>query len=288
MTIDVSNPTTETYEAILATLLVCDWGIRAWTLLEAMRGRFGLYILCRDNCVVHLEHVLKCVTREGRIDLITLFLGRSYLFPPMDLTDFEIFGVNIAGENESKTAKGFLSIGEAAALLSHRHATQAGDDLFIWSLMIDDFENESPVEMWKRQVGKKIPTGFLISSAQRVQGYRGLGWAPYLPVVLPQTKQSNANGRSYPAYDGGETSRGTIDREGLRAKWLVYEISDDFHSSKAYKQHLSQYLGGFKWGALLQVMPCSGPRNIAVPYRGALGAVVVVCGSHDKITWEWK
>ncbi|KAL8673505.1 MAG: hypothetical protein Q9168_002062 [Polycauliona sp. 1 TL-2023] len=288
MTIDVSNPTIKTYEAILATLLVCDWGVRAWTLLEAMRGRFGLYLLCRDNRIVYMKDLLKSVTQEGRVDLITLFLGRDYLFPALDLSCIEILGTNIASEENLQTARGFISIDEAAALLSHRHATWKGDDLLIWSLMIDDFPNKSPVEMWRGQIGKEIRTGSLISSAQRVQDHRGLGWAPYLPTALPHTTQSTVGAKSYPAYDGCETSSGLISDDGLRAKWLVYEISDDFHSSKTYMQHLSPYLGGYESGALLQAMPCRGPRNVPVPYRGALGAVVVVCGSHNKIAWEWK
>jgi hypothetical protein len=39
MQIDASDLTVELMEAIIATVLVCDWNMRAWTLLEAMRKK---------------------------------------------------------------------------------------------------------------------------------------------------------------------------------------------------------------------------------------------------------
>ena len=226
MTIDISDHTMDAYESILATLLVCDWSVRAWTLLEAMRGIFDLDILCLRNRVISLEKVFKSVHAEGRVDLVTLFLSRGYMFPPMAIVDFELFpGKPFTSSLERKIEDGFLTIGEAA-LLSHRHATRDGDDLLIWSLLIGDLEDESPIEMWKRQVGKRIPTGSLISSTQRVKGYPGLNWAPYLPTVLQHIKEPGSVSKVYPAYNGSETSNGIITKEELRVKWLVYCISD--------------------------------------------------------------
>jgi len=301
MTIDISDQTMDAYESILATLLVCDWSLRAWTLLEAMRGRFSLYVLCLHNRVISLEKLFKSVCAEGRIDLVILFLGRDYLFPPMAIANFELFpGKPITSELLQEIEDGFLSIGEAAALLSHRHATRDGDDLLIWSLLIGDVADESPVEMWKRQVGKRIPTGSLISSAQRVQGHPGLGWAPYLPTVLQHIRESSNVSKVYPAYDGSETYDGVITIEGLRAKWLVHHIPDlvalgtpervrqSSRLSNLYAEIAKQYLRGFKWGAMLQPLPCKGPRNVAPRYRGVLGHVTVICGSHDGATWEWR
>ncbi|KAL9012303.1 MAG: hypothetical protein Q9173_002924 [Seirophora scorigena] len=298
MTIDITDPTMTAYESILAALLVCDWGVRAWTLLEAMRGRSGLYLLCLHNRVISLRELLKSVHAGGRIDLVTFFLGRDYLVPPMAIANTELFGEIITSEIEQEIEDGFVSMGEAAALLSHRHATRDGDDLLIWSLLIGDLEDESPVEMWKRQVGKRIPTGSLISSAQRVQDHPGLSWAPYRPTALQATSN---NSQVYPAYDGSETGQGLITEEGLRAKWLVHHLPDrasfmppgrkDMQVSgpaSPYAEIADWYLDGFRWGALLQAMPRRGPRNIPSRYRGALGHVVVVCGSHDGASWEWK
>ncbi|KAI4112703.1 MAG: hypothetical protein LQ345_006185 [Seirophora villosa] len=298
MTIDIADPTMTAYESILAALLVCDWGVRAWTLLEAMRGRSGLYILCLHNRVISLRELLKSVHAGGRIDLVTFFLGREYLFPPMAIANTELFGEIVTSEIEQEIEDGFVSMGEAAALLSHRHATRDGDDLLIWSLLIGDLEDQSPVEMWKRQVGKRIPTGSLISSAQRVQDHPGLSWAPYRPTALQATSN---NSKVYPAYDGSETGQGLITEEGLRAKWLVHHLPDRATfippgrkgmqvsgPASSYHEIAKWYLEGFRWGALLQAMPRRGPRNIPSRYRGVVGHVVVVCGSHDGAFWEWK
>jgi hypothetical protein len=220
MIIDISNPTIQVYERILATLLVCDWSIRAWTLLETMRGRSGIYLLCLENRFVSVYDLLKSVHNGGRIDLATLFVTRGYLFPSADLGDFELFPGRIVPDPEGCEVKNsFVSIGEAASLLSHRHATRGADDLLIWSLLIGDLEDESAIEMWKRQVGKRINTGSLISSAQRLAGHLGLGWAPSQPNASRQSDDnSRLSSKTYPAYDGAETLRGLITAQGLRAK----------------------------------------------------------------------
>ncbi|MCJ1460833.1 hypothetical protein MMC28_011215 [Mycoblastus sanguinarius] len=301
MTIDISNPTIHAYESILAALLVCDWGIRAWTLLEAMRGRYGLFVLCRYNKLINLHQLLKSVHDDGRMDLVNLFLARDYLFPPMAISGFELFpGRPVTGEVEREIEEGFVSIGEAAALLSHRHATRDGDDLLIWSLLIGDIEDDSPIAMWERQVGKSIPTGSLVSSAQRIHGHPGLGWAPFSPTALQRINGQSTSSKVYPAYDGCETSNGLITQEGLRAKWLTYVFAKVTASSVdkgemqdsglpgPFMDIAAQHLRGYKWGALLQPMPRNGPRTIPVSYRESLGQVVVVCGSLDKTVWEWK
>ena len=300
MTIDISRPTIRAYETILATLLVCDWGIRAWTLLEAMRGRYGLFVLCHQNKLINLHQLLISVHENGRMDLVNLFLARDYLFPPLAISDFELFGVPVTTEAEKETEQGFVSIGDAAALLSHRHATRDDDDLLIWSLLIGDIEDNSPIAMWERQVGKRIPTGSLVSSAQRIQDHPGLGWAPYSPTALQKVNENDHGSKVYPAYDGTETFRGLITAEGLRAKWLTYEFLIPAALTPCEEESpnpnlpgpcisiAARHLSGYKWGALLQTMPCQGPRNIPVAYPESLGWVVVVCGSQGKVVWEWK
>ena len=46
MSIDGSDLSIEVCETIMGTLMVCDWNLRAWTILEAFRGRENMYILC--------------------------------------------------------------------------------------------------------------------------------------------------------------------------------------------------------------------------------------------------
>ncbi len=235
------------------------------------------------------------------MDLINLFLARDYLFPPMAISGFELFpGRPVTGEVEREIEEGFVNIGEAAALLSHRHATRDGDDLLIWSLLIGDIEDDSPIAMWERQVGKRIPTGSLISSAQRIKGHPGLGWAPFSPTALQRIDEQSTNLKVYPAHNGGETYDGLITTEGLRAKWLIYEFPNvtastvdegDFQDSSLPGPCMdiaAQRLRGYKGGALLQTMPRKGPRNIPVSYRESLGWLVVVCGLLDNSVWEWK
>ena len=283
---------------MLATLLVSDWGIRAWTLLEAMRGRHGLFVLCRHNRLINLHQLLKSVHDNGRIDLVNLCLARDYLFPPMAISGFELFpGYPITSDVEREIEEGFVNFGEAAALLSHRHATRDGDDLLIWSLLIGDIEDVSPIAIWERQVGKQIATGSLISSAQRIQGHPGLGWAPFSPTALQRLDEQSAGSKTYPAYDGGETWEGLITPEGLRAQWLTFVFPTV--TAPNVDEGAMQYTSlpepcvdiaaqGYTWGALLQAMPRQGPRTIPVSYRDSLGSVVVVCGSLDKAVWEWK
>lgn len=301
MTIDISDSGMAAYETVLATLLVCDWGIRAWTLLEAIRGRKGLFVLCCYNRCVNLHELLKMVHNDGRMDLINLFVARDYLLPPAVTSDLEIFGLLIRNEEDKALEDGFVNIGTAAALLSHRHATRDGDDLLIWSLLLGDIEDENPIAMWKRQVGNSIPTGTLVSSAQRIQGHPGLGWTPFTPTAVQRASGQRTNSKVYPAHDGHETFNGLITKEGLRAKWLTYVFPVVLMASSVDQQTMQgcgppkpivdlaeQYLHEYERGALLQSMPSRGPRTVPVGYRGSLGWLLVVCGSHDEITWEWK
>ncbi|KAK6713609.1 hypothetical protein SNK04_004573 [Fusarium graminearum] len=55
-------------ESILCTLLACDWNVRAWTLLEALRGRKNIHILCKSgdhNTEISLREVLQVVSTYG-------------------------------------------------------------------------------------------------------------------------------------------------------------------------------------------------------------------------------
>jgi hypothetical protein len=62
MAIDVHDSVITVQESILTTVLVCDWNVRAWTTLEALRGRKSLYVLCKEDCVVSLHDVAQRVS----------------------------------------------------------------------------------------------------------------------------------------------------------------------------------------------------------------------------------
>ena len=71
MTLDIFNITTEICEKILAVLLMCDWNMRAWTMLEAMRGRSDLYIFGQDDRIIRMVEILRVLQDSGRIDLLS-------------------------------------------------------------------------------------------------------------------------------------------------------------------------------------------------------------------------
>ena len=56
MTLRATDLTTEYQESILVAVLLCDWNMRGWTLLEALRGRNHVGILCQDNQVLQFAH----------------------------------------------------------------------------------------------------------------------------------------------------------------------------------------------------------------------------------------
>ncbi|KAI1614443.1 hypothetical protein EDD36DRAFT_382566 [Exophiala viscosa] len=304
MSIDISDPDAKICEQLLATLLISDWNMRAWTLLESMRGRRSLYLLCLDDKVIKLYDVLQTVYQRGRIEVAIPFLTRSYLLPPDDITGMELFegGGSVATEEDRQIAEGFISIGEATVLLSHRHATRDEDDLLIWSLLVGDIEGDA-AEMWKRQVGKSVSTGALVSSAPRLQSTPGLRWAPCRPTMARRSADASSpvHEKTYLAYGGGDSKSGEITTNGLRARWLTFRFSvaDPGAGSSVPPNEIDSvieglrvvkelHLEGFAKGILLQVCPSGGPSNVPLPYPGSNNHVIVVGGSHDGIGWEWR
>lgn len=306
MTIDIAALTMELRESILSILSVSDWNVRAWTLLEAMRGRNNIHLLYKDNQVVCFEELLRSVHQEGRIDIVILFLTSQHLIPHLKPDDYEIFPGHggLASDEDRRTQMGFISIGEGSILLSHRHASRKGDDILIWSLLVNEKAMKNVDQLWKSQLGIEIPTGFLISSTPRIQGSRGLGWAPCSPTVQPSSSlSSNLTSESvYLSYDGGDTGRGLMTVEGLQAKWLVHKfptltedepVIDPKTNSTSIIARINEltakHLKTYTWGALLQPCANRGPRSTPAQYRGnARGPLLAVYGSSDKRCWEWK
>lgn len=312
MKVDITALTMELQESILSILLVCDWNVRAWTLLEAMRGRNKIHLLCKGNQVVRFEELLRSVHEEGRIDIVILFLTSQHLIPHLEPDDYEIFPGygGLASDEDRRTQMGLISIGEGSILLSHRHASRKGDDILIWSLLIAQKAIKNVDQLWKNQLGTEIPTGFLILSTPRIQGSRGLGWAPCSPTVQASPSlNSNLTGDEsvYLPYDGGDSGRGLITVKGLQAKWLVHKfpitsvaedepVIDPKKTSRTsiiiprIREIAAQHLGNYIWGALLQPCANRGPRNLPAQYRGNArgGRLLAMCGSSDNRCWEWK
>jgi hypothetical protein len=143
-----------------ALFLVCDWNVRAWTLLEGIRGRRNIHLLCRDDKVISLKRLLLDIYHHGAIDIATLSLAARHLLPARPWIDPELeehISGTTGAEREARikdfedvvressftqwgemNERGFVHIDEAGGLLSHRLASRPGDDVVIWSLLLGD------------------------------------------------------------------------------------------------------------------------------------------------------
>jgi hypothetical protein len=66
---DLMAVTPDSSEQLLAVLLVADWNVRAWTLLEGLRGRNNIYLLLAGNAVVSFPSLCRAVFETGAMDL---------------------------------------------------------------------------------------------------------------------------------------------------------------------------------------------------------------------------
>ncbi|KAL9622443.1 MAG: hypothetical protein Q9160_003119 [Pyrenula sp. 1 TL-2023] len=306
MSIDISNTAIDACEAILAVLLVCDWSLRAWTLLEAIRGH-ELYILCKEDQIIELVDAITLVRQAGRIELPLLYGNRDYLLQHPDInllaqeSDLFDIGDTRVIPLDLELTRGFIGIGEAAELLSHRHPTRDGDDLLIWSLLIGDLEAADAETLWKRQIGTDIHVGSLISSAPRLKCF-GLSWAPSRPFLRSTTETPGGGPRVYEPFEGGNTIKGQITPEGLSARWLIFQfqaaeymgVRSRANSVEDPKFHErmqtigNQHLAGYTWGVLLATGPRGSLNAARIVSPKCEGQLLVICASHNGDSWEWR
>lgn len=316
--IDMSSPTIQNMETLLSVLLVCDWNVRAWTMLEAIRGSESIYLLCKDNKLINLRETLVNVHEEGSIDIAVLLGSAQHLLPQKDPTSSK-------------------EIEEAGYLLSQRHASRADDEVVIWNLLTGGPGHKDPVTLWKSQT--HLRTGFLMSSADRIQGWAGFSWAPRSPYIRPQVCSVALGGGKeqeyticFPSYDGMGSFYARITERGLYGKWQVMDIDsailesyfddccqmaldldDEFDASPGIQETstdsdrdvgifahpdeacayrvMEELLNGFVKVRLLRPLAEDG----ATPYGGgtqrgeSFGLLAVICVSVDGgETWEWK
>ncbi|KAH6676319.1 hypothetical protein B0J14DRAFT_352125 [Halenospora varia] len=255
LTDDITTPSAvKISEAILVALLVCDWNVRGWTFLEACRGKEALYLLCKNNKVCALADLLKIVSKSGNLELLNLFISASHLIPPPP----EVLAFHRRTQFDNLLM--FLHSVEAAGTVLSRHpASRPDDNLVIWSLLFSDSErvgnfhetpldrnhsqasrrlkdaaHKSATELWKNQV--TVSTTFLVSSAPRIQGVKGLSWAPRsrVPEIMGAKEGPR---RYYPYIDiGDEVTKGWIRHSGLVAEWFTYlflgQVNSISHSSE--------------------------------------------------------
>ncbi|KAF8849854.1 hypothetical protein BDZ45DRAFT_603800 [Acephala macrosclerotiorum] len=312
MSIAINDLSFDLQESILAAVLLCDWNVRARTLLEALRGRNNIQILCADDEIISLKEILYGVQREGSIDLAILYLTSQHLLPGQPI--FPNRKVHKDWCRNETERNGILKVEEAAALMSLRHASRRGDEIVIWSLLHNDKDPSSTLAQafWNMRVGKHLHTGFLMSSAPRGIKRKGLSWAPSRPALPPLTPtelegDKNFARESYMPFDGNDTSLGTIAPWGLVASWLMHvfkKSEQDLRStclnriktivvdkhSRDVQARLSliseRFLHDDNWGALLHAM---GSVGVPARYRGRnSGTLFAVVGSSNLSVWKWR
>lgn len=119
------NPNVRLLELIVARFIVSDWNMRAWPLLEGIRGKQNLQLLFARNKVLSLASVLKVVCRHARLDLAILGLTLRHLLPwkkPRAL-------------DYAHLAPRHVPAREATKLLSYRSARRYGDRRIIQTLL---------------------------------------------------------------------------------------------------------------------------------------------------------
>ncbi len=310
---------------ILVTAMICDWNLRAWTFLEAFRGRRNIYVLCKDNRTISLKDTVEVVFYKGSIDIALLLLSIPHLLPSRDRK-----GLRVPG---NAFESGFMTVETAGSLLSHRAASRPGDDVVIWSLLTKDKIAKTPKTspmrrlicqdkvyeqskaFWKRQQGRTLSTSFLLSSAPRLKT-RGLRWAPSSPMAELWQNPMNETMTRLLALDGSESEVGSITRDGYLAKWLTYDLTGNLIGARTVSTWLKvevspvddrcevnlrrirhRYLRGYLWGMILRPLD-SGTYMDPAPSRSNDKTLIAVCATNSRCTfgcnederifWTWR
>ena len=301
MSIDASSVTIQVRETILVTAMVCDWNLRAWTFLEAFRGRNNIYVLCKDDVVVSLKETVEIVYHKGCIETALLLLTIPHLLPAFHKRDMRTAG--------NAFVSGFMTVEESGTLLSHREASRPGDDLVIWSLLLDDKVHSNAKAFWISREGQILRTSFLLSSAPRLKT-PGLRWAPSSPAAQILGNESTNSAYRLLAFDGHESEVGLISKDGFHAEWLMHDLTGGLKGSKAicskFVLEISQpeddhcgrnlsrirerFLKGYVWAALLRPVATQTYQDPAM-YRGdASKTLLAVCAINNLkiVQWPWE
>ena len=298
MAIGVEDLSIEVQESLLVTVTVCDWNVRAWTFLEAFRGRDAIYLLCKDNKVVSFKDIVENVYHHGRLDTALPLLTVPHLFPAQAERQPSINFI------PSDIMHGFLSIENAASFLSHRAASRPGDDIVIWSLLLGEEVYYDADALWRSRIDKRIVTSFLVSNAPRL-GKPGFGWAPSTPTL-----QGTSGPTKIVVKNGITHAIGGVTPEGLLASWLMSEF--DSHEASDEKMTMSEpevmsslgnnlrkirqrYLQDHPRAALLRPINHSSFDSPTLNRKDSTRVDLVVCSKDDAGSaqvqddpWYWR
>jgi hypothetical protein len=317
---DIADLTLWKQERILSMLLLCDWNLRAWTFLEAMRGRSHLHLLCKYEKSVSVRFLLETVLRSGSLDLLGLFADAHHLVPNREKSLWH--------SQRMQGLEGIVSTEVAACLLSRRHASREGDEIVIWSLLCGGPPHQTAEAFWQQHQAvspsylsspelfesdsKYINTAFLVSTAPRMK-IDGLRWAPARPAPEPQIHPDGQEKSIYPVIGlqsvlgsmvaGKAPNRAgrwvSISDAGLSSNWDVvswktsshawwefpFNKSDGVWQGEALQSQLEeQYLRSYCYGALLRTVTKTGELSrmtLTVGERRRELAVVAGCNELD-------
>ncbi|KAI1394165.1 uncharacterized protein F4822DRAFT_424632 [Hypoxylon trugodes] len=222
MTLDACPLTVRRAEVLLAGVILSDWNLRAWTMLEALKGRNHVSILCRDDQVVMFQDVLERVCRDGRIDLAAFSLFLPHMVRNYDFDDERSRRIRDYGFN--------VDLEQIGSWLSHRPASRERDYATIWNLCLaQQKEGVKTIEdFWKQERGINILTGFLLSPAPRLSA-PGLSWAPKTPFALPD--RATSPGEFHMPITGEATQLASVCINGLWGPWWIHVMDLDFLST---------------------------------------------------------
>ena len=327
MDVDISDLTVESEESILATVLVCDWNLRAWTFLESFRGRHQVYLLCKNQMTISFRELCLDVCHRGSIDLAIFTLTLGHMLPQgvdsEELQEWSTYQVpKLKGNLKASDVQTYIPRHIAGSYLSYRPASRKGDDVVIWGLLTSDIKFDSAEDFWLSRVfwSDSVPTGFLMSSAPRANA-KGLSWAPSTPYFKSTSQPLRPEDVALRAYSGVGTSPGFITDAGFISDWLVYEF--DVTEERIFRESVpstsqdievnaldevirtikSLYLQHDMWGALLRTRrnfsTFEQDADISLNYEGLLsGTLVAVLGSRTPTRpsllaaqhrgWKWK
>lgn len=217
MTLNAENPTVQDCEAALAAVLFSDWNTRAWTMLESLKGRNHVGILCRDDQTLSLHQLYRHVSEHGRLDLaiFCLLMPHTLASSTAGVEPFR------AMQPLAPWIQNDIKLETVGAWLSHRPASRKFDDVKIWSLCLDPRAKiiKGPVQFWRQQ--KDVHTGFLLSSAERL-AEPGLSWAP--STTFAASKGVDGVDRYYRPLESIDTAQAAIHESGLWGVWDVYNF----------------------------------------------------------------
>jgi hypothetical protein len=305
--VGIPEPTIAEVETIISTLLVSDWTVRGWTLLEGIRGSRNIYLLCKHDRVVNLRVALLTLHERGAVDIAVLLGSAQHLVPHADPAVRK-------------------SVEEGGYLLSRRHTSWPEDVIICWSLLTNSPPQRKAANLWQHQC--QVRTGFLLSSAPRVHEVHGFGWAPASPylrsvqrVVMLDDDRRQEYTICFPCYDGEGSLLAKITPSGLLARWRVIEVNatvlestqelccvltkyqdehTDYEESTPIYAHPDEASAWYtmdlllRQGSRVRLVRALAEDGVS-PYFGSseraetFGLIAAICASGDRgKSWEWK